>query len=78
MMNLQDALNNSDYTTATLESNGWYTTVDGSLEDGHYIVTEGVQGMPPTNRKVVDELSGIAEANHPGWLSVGEDGEVEY
>lgn len=52
-MALQQSIETSEYSTATAEYNGMYTTVDGSLLDGNYIITTGVQGMPPRERQEV-------------------------
>jgi hypothetical protein len=82
-MTLQDAINASDYSTATAEYNGMYTTVEGSLSDGNFIITTGVQGMPPTERQEVTGLDAaikVIEAKgllDEDWMPIGEEGEIQ-
>ena len=78
-MSLQQAIETSEYSTATAEYNGMYTTVNGSLLDGNYIITTGVQGMPPRERQEVFGIDAAINAIKDkglldeDWESVGED-----
>ncbi len=82
-MTLQDAINTSDYSTATTEYNGMYTTVDGSLLDGNFVITTGVQGMPPTDRQEVPGVDAAIKVIqdkrllNEDWMPIGEEGEIQ-
>ncbi len=78
-MKLQEALNTSDNDTATLEYNGLYTTVDGSIGDGNYSISTGVEGMPASEHQTVSGLdAALAAIRGKGldtdeWQAIGED-----
>jgi hypothetical protein len=81
-MTLQDAIELSDYSTAAAEYNGMYTTVDGNLSDDNFIITTGVQGMPPTEYREVAGLDAAINVIQgkglldEDWMPVGEEGEI--
>jgi hypothetical protein len=58
-MALQKAIETSENNAVIAEYNGMYTAIDGSLLDGNFSITTGVQGMPPTEHQ---EVNGIESA----------------
>ncbi|SRR6266705_635479 len=79
IVTLQQAIGESEYSTARTEYNNMYTVVDGSLLDGTYTIKTGVQGMPANEHQEVSSIEAAVKVIQEkglldqDWEPVGED-----
>ncbi len=82
-MNLTQALQASTYNTAQQSEHSYTYTVDGSLLDGAYEITAGVEGMPPRNHWNAENIEAALQIiqeqgrDNDEWQPIGEHGEPQ-